>query len=79
MRGGIPGANDPCTKPQVCEACGDPKEAELTPTKDSSDSTSGRGMKAVSVEKVGQKKVLSGSRLYILQCLPVVLLCVQEL
>lgn len=56
MRGGIPGANDPCTKPQVCEACGDPKEAELTPTKDSSDSTSGRGMKAVSVEKVGQKK-----------------------
>lgn len=56
MRGGIPGANDPCTKPRVCEACGVPKEAELTPTNGSSDSTSGSGMKAVSVEEVGQKK-----------------------
>lgn len=50
--------NGPCTKPQVCEDCGDPKEAELTPTNDASDSTSGSGMKAVSVEGVGQKKEL---------------------
>lgn len=53
--GGIPWGNEPCAKPQVCEDCGDPKEAELTPTTDSSDNTSGSGMKALSVEEVGQK------------------------
>ena len=56
MRGGIPRANDPCTKPQVYGARGDPGEAELTPTSDSSDSTSGNRRKAVSVGAVGQKK-----------------------
>lgn len=56
MRGGIPWANDPCTKSQVYGACGDPGEAELTPTNDCSDSPSGNRRKAVSVGAVGQKK-----------------------
>lgn len=56
MRGGIPWGNDPCTKPQVCEAWDDPKDSELTLINDSSDSTSGSGLKAVSAEEVGQKR-----------------------
>lgn len=56
MRGGIPRANDPCTEPQICGAHGHPREAELTPTNDSSDSTSGDGRKAVSVGAAGEIK-----------------------
>lgn len=55
MRGGIPWANEPCTKSQVREACGYPREAKLTPANDSSDGTSGNGREAVSAGAVGQK------------------------
>lgn len=69
MSGGILWANDPCAKPQVYGARGDPGEAELTPPNDSSDSTSGNGRNAISVGSVWQKTKISVSRLSVPWCL----------